>query len=219
MFVGHYAVALAAKKMAPKVSLGVLFIAAQFVDLLWPLLLLLGLEHVRIDPGNTILTPLDFYDYPFSHSLVSAIIWSIVIGLWYFASKRDKSSSVVVAFCVFSHWILDFVTHRPDLPLAFGKNIYLGLGLWNSPVVTIAIEVSLFILGVVIYLRTTSPIDHIGNYGFWSLVAVLLLIYISNFIGPPPPNEFSLAIVANAAWLFVLWAFWVDRHRSIALTN
>lgn len=214
MFVGHYAVALAAKKAAPKASLGVLFLAAQFVDLLWPLLLLVGLEHVRIDPGNTILTPLDFYDYPISHSFVAAIAWSIVLGLSYFVFRRDNKSSFVIGFCVFSHWILDFITHRPDLPLAFGKDVYFGLGLWNSSIGTVAIELGLFITGTIIYLRTTTSLDRVGSYGFWALISVLLFIYVSNFIGPPPPNEFALAVVANAAWLFVVWAYWIDRHRN-----
>ncbi|MBL7959242.1 hypothetical protein JNL27_03285 [bacterium] len=217
MFVGHYAVALAAKKAAPKVSLGTLFLAAQFVDLLWPLLLLFGLEHVRIDPGNTILTPLDFYDYPISHSFVAAIVWSVALGLLIFSIKRDKRSSFIVGLCVFSHWILDFITHRPDLPLAFDKDMYFGLGLWNSPIGTVVVELGLFITGTIMYVRATKSIDRIGAYGFWSLLSVLLLIYISNFLGPPPPNEFALAVVANAAWLFVIWAYWVDRHRIAVL--
>lgn len=217
MFVGHYAVALAAKKGAPKVSLGTLFLAAQFVDLLWPLLLLVGLEHVRIDPGNTILTPIDFYDYPISHSFIAAIVWSGVLGFLIFSIKRDKKSSFVVGLCVFSHWILDFITHRPDLPLAFDKDMYFGLGLWNSPIGTILIELGLFMTGTLIYVRATKSIDRVGVYGFWSLLSVLLLIYVSNFLGPPPPNEFALAIVANAAWLFVIWAYWVDRHRIAVL--
>lgn len=217
MFVGHYAVALAAKKAAPKVSLGTLFLAAQFVDLLWPLLLLFGLEHVRIDPGNTILTPLDFYDYPISHSFVAAIVWSVALGLLIFSMKRDKRSSFIVGLCVFSHWILDFITHRPDLPLAFDKDMYFGLGLWNSPIGTVVVELGLFITGTIMYVRATKSIDRIGAYGFWSLLSVLLLIYISNFLGPPPPNEFALAVVANAAWLFVIWAYWVDRHRIAVL--
>lgn len=215
MFIGHYAVALAAKKASPKTSLGTLFFAAQFVDLLWPLLLLLGLEHVRIDPGNTVLTPLDFYDYPFSHSLVAAFVWPIVVGSLFYVVRRDKIESVVVGLSIFSHWILDFLTHRPDLPLAFSNDVFFGLGLWNSPAVSIAAEVALFMVGVIIYVKTTFSKDRIGVYGFWSLFTLLLLIYIGNFVGPPPPNEFALALVANATWIFVVWAYWVDRHRSV----
>lgn len=218
MFIGHYAVAFSAKKTAPKVSLGVLFLAAQFVDLLWPFFLVFGLEHVKIDPGNTVLTPLDFYDYPLSHSLLSAIIWPLVLGLLYYVFKRDKRDSFIIGLCVFTHWILDFVTHRPDLPLALGKDVFFGLGLWNSPVAAIVVELALFFTGVIIYERETKSKDRIGTYGFWALIGILLLIYFVNFIGPPPPNEFALAMTANAAWLFVIWAYWIDRHRNIVLS-
>src|SRR3989339_1594487 len=124
MFIGHYAVALAAKKGAPKASLGTLFIAAQLVDLLWPLFLLLGLEHVKIDPGNTAITPLNFNDYPLSHSLLMSIVWSLLFGGVYYLIKRNKKTSVILGLCVFSHWVLDFITHRPDLPLAPGVEFY-----------------------------------------------------------------------------------------------
>lgn len=215
MFIGHYAVAFAAKKATPNVSLGLLFLSAQFVDLLWPLLLLLGFEHVRIDPGNTVLTPLDFYDYPFSHSLVAAIVWSLIFGTLYYGFRHNKKESAVLGICLFSHWALDFITHRPDLPLAFGNDVFFGLGLWNSPLFSMIIELFLFVLGIILYITTTRSQDRIGDYGFWTLVSFLLLIYIGNFIGPPPPDEFAIAVVGNAAWLFVFWAYWVDRHRII----
>lgn len=213
MFIGHYAVALAAKKTAPKVSLGMLFLSAQLVDMLWPVFLILGFEHVRIDPGNTAVTPLDFYDYPLTHSLLANLIWSFSFALIYFAFNRSLMNSVVTGLCIFSHWILDFFTHRPDLPLAFGHNTYFGLGLWNSIIGTLAVEIALFAAGAFIYLRTTSPKDKTGFYGFWSLILSLFLIYLGNIFGPPPPNEFTIAIAGNASWLFILWAFWVDRHR------
>lgn len=213
MFIGHYAVALAAKKTAPKVSLGMLFLSAQLVDMLWPVFLLLGFEHVRIDPGNTAVTPLDFYDYPLTHSLVANLIWSFNFSLIYFAFSRSLKNSLVTGLCVFSHWILDFLTHRPDLPLAFGHNIHFGLGLWNSIVGTLAVEIALFTAGIFIYLRTSLAKDKIGSYGFWSLVLTLFLIYLGNIFGPPPPDEFTIAVAGNASWLFIFWAFWVDRHR------
>lgn len=155
MFLGHYAAALAAKKISPRTSLGTFVLAAQFVDLLWPLLLLLGVEHVRIDPGNTAVTPLDFYDYPISHSLAGAVLWSAVLGLIYFLVRRSRRGAVVVGLCVASHWLLDFLTHRPDLPLAFGGEIRLGAGLWNSVTATIAVESGLFVAGIALYLDAT----------------------------------------------------------------
>lgn len=213
MFIGHYAVALAAKKSAPKVSLGILFLSTQFVDMLWPVFLLLGYEHVRIDPGNTVVTPLDFYDYPLTHSLTAALLWSLIFAFIYFIFNRNRMNSVVIGLCVFSHWVLDFLTHRPDLPLAFGRNIYFGLGLWNTIIGTLAVEIALFTAGIFIYLRTTLAKDKIGSYGFWSLVLTLFLIYLGNIFGPPPPDEFTIAVAGNASWLFVFWALWVDRHR------
>ncbi len=218
MFIGHYAVALAAKRAAPKVSLGTLFLSAQLADLLWPLFLLLGVEHVRIAPSNTAVTPIDFYDYPISHSLVGSIVWSFTLGLLYYAMRREKRSASIIALSVFSHWILDFLTHRPDLPLGFGRNTYFGLGLWNSVAGTLVLELALFIAGVIVYLQTTVAKDRSGSYGFWALTVILAVIYFGNIFGPPPPSEFAIAIAGNASWLFVLWAYWIDRHRN-PLTN
>jgi len=136
MFIGHHAVAFAAKKVARKSSLGALFLSAQFLDLLWPIFLLLEIEHVPIDPGNTAFTPLDFYDYPVSHSLVTVIGWSLAFGLIYFLRRNDKPGAWMLGLGVLSHWVLDFITHRPDLPIAPGLQIYAGLGLWNSVIAT-----------------------------------------------------------------------------------
>lgn len=213
MFMGHYAVALAAKKAAPKTSLGTLFLSAQFVDLLWPGLLLAGLEHVRIDPGNTAMTPFDFFDYPISHSLISAFFWSAAFGLVYFLVRRYTMGAWITGLCVLSHWVLDFVTHRPDLPLGFGGDARVGLGLWNSVAGTLIVESLLFLTGIAIYVTSTKARDRIGTYGFWSLIVVLAGIYAGNVAGPPPPDVKIIGIVGNAAWIFVLWAYWVDRHR------
>jgi hypothetical protein len=216
MFIGHYAVALAAKKAAPSVSLGTLFIATQFVDLLWPILLLLGLEHVRIDPGNTVTTPLDFYDYPISHSLLGALLWSGLVGFIYFALRKNKIAAVVVGVCVISHWVLDLITHRPDLPLGFSGDARLGVGLWNSFAGTVLVEAGLYLAGIVVYLKTTRAKDGVGRYGFWGLIAVLGGIYVANLLGPPPPDAQTIAVFGNLSWLFVLWAYWIDRHRALA---
>ena len=214
MFIGHIAVALGAKKAAPKVSLGTLIMAAQFVDLLWPVFLLLGLEHVRIAPGDTAFTPLDFYDYPISHSLLTGIGWSLGFGLTYYALRRSARNAWIVGICVLSHWALDFVSHRPDLQIMPGMKLYVGLGLWNSVPATILVEAGLFAAGIILYLRTTSPLDRIGVYAFWSFIAFLVIIAAGNIAGGPPPNVTVLAIVAMAVWLLVLWAYWIDRHRA-----
>ncbi len=214
MFIGHYAVALAAKKAAPRTSLGTLFMAAQLVDLIWPVFLLLGLEHVRIDPGNTAFTPLDFYDYPLTHSLAGAAVWSVILGVLYRVIRKDTRGSIVVGSCVLSHWVLDFITHRPDLPLWFSGTARVGAGLWNSVPGTLVVEVGLFAAGIAVYLRTTRSRDRTGLIAFWSLIIVLLAIYSANLLGPPPPEPGMIAIAGNAAWLFVLWAYWADKHRT-----
>src|SRR5579862_972440 len=120
MFLGHFGVALAAKKAAPKASLGTLFLAAQLADLLWPVFLMLGWEQVRIEPGNTRITPLDFVAYPWSHSLVMQIVWAVLLAFVYFATRRDARTAVIVGACVPTHWLLDWITHRPDMPLVPG---------------------------------------------------------------------------------------------------
>ena len=150
-----YCCCVGGKKDAPKVSLGTLIMAAQFVDLLWPIFLLLGVEHVRINPGDTAYTPLDFYDYPVSHSLLTGIGWAIVFGLVYYAVRRSARNAWILGACVISHWLLDLIVHRPDLPIVPGLKTYVGLGLWNSIPATIIVEGLLFVIGIVLYLRST----------------------------------------------------------------
>jgi hypothetical protein len=215
MFIGHAAVAFAAKKAAPKTSLGTLIMAAQFIDLLWPVFLLLGLEHVRIDPGNTALTPLDFYDYPFSHSLGAVIVWGLVFGGVYFAARRYRTGAITLGLLVVSHWILDFLAHRPDLPLAPGSETRVGLGLWDSVAATVIVEGLLFAAGVAFYAKTTKPIDRIGTYALWALVAFFVGVYVMNVFGAAPPSTDVIAIAGNASWLFVLWGYWIDKHRAV----
>ncbi len=218
MFLGHYGVAFGSKAVAPKASLGTLILAAQFLDLLWPVLVLTGLEHVRIDPGNTPVTPLDFYDYPISHSLLMVLLWGVSIGILYAALRKYPRGGWVVAAGVVSHWILDVISHRPDMPLAPALKTFVGLGLWYSPAATFAVEAALFAAGVVLYSRTTIAKDRTGRYAFWGLVALLAAIYILNLPGPPPPSDRAVAVVALLAWLFVPLGYWVDRHRSPRLS-
>lgn len=217
MFVGHLAVALAAKKAAPKSSLGTLAIAVTFVDLLWPVFLLLGIEHVRIEPGNTAFTPLDFYDYPISHSLLTTIGWSIGFGLVYYVLRHSIKSALILAGCVASHWVLDFTSHRPDMPLIPGIDRYVGLGLWNSVTATIIVEGAIFAIGILIYLRSTTAFDRTGRYAFWSFVVFLVLAWLGSAAGSPPPNVTALAIGALSGWLLIAWAYWIDRHRRSTL--
>jgi membrane-bound metal-dependent hydrolase YbcI (DUF457 family) len=213
MFIGHFGVGFGAKAAAPRVSLGTLFLAAQWVDLLWPTLLLLGWERVAIVPGITRVTPLDFVSYPITHSLLAAAGWALLAALLCWRAGHSRRAAVVVGGAVLSHWLLDLVTHRPDLPLVPGGVARVGLGLWSSLPGTVALEGLVFVAGLALYLRATTARDRAGVYGLWSLVAFLVLIYAANLFGPPPPSVTAIAWAGQAQWLLVLWGYWVDGHR------
>ena len=215
MFIGHFAVGFAAKTITPRVSLGALFLAVQFVDLLWPIFILVGIEHVLIVPGITKVMPLNFENYPISHSLISVLIWGLLFGVVYCFMQRYRKGAIVLGLCVVSHWFLDLIVHRPDLPLFFGESPHLGFGLWNSLVGTLLVEGILFCAGVFLYMRTTYAKDRIGTWAFWSLVGFLVIAYIGNLFGPVPPNVQAIAWTGNAQWLLIMWAYWVDRHRIV----
>lgn len=214
MFLGHFGVGFAAKPLAPRASLGALFLAAQLVDLLWPMLLLLGVERVAIAPGITAVTPLDFTHYPWSHSLLMVALWGALFALAYRALTGDRRAALLAFGLVVSHWLLDAVMHRPDLPLWPGASPLVGLGAWSSLPLALAIELPLFAVGVWLYARATSPRDAIGRWGLVGLVAVLLLIQLGNALGEPPPSVAAIAWVGQAQWLLVLWGWWLDRHRA-----
>jgi hypothetical protein len=214
VFLGHFGVGFGAKAAAPKTSLGTLFLAAQFVDLLWPTLVLIGVEKVVIAPGTTRVTPLDFTDYPITHSLLLSLVWASLFGAIYLFVRRYPKGAWICGAAVLSHWVLDLLTHRPDLPLAPGVETRFGLGLWNSLAATLVVEVGIFGVGVWLYVRSTRAIDGVGSIALWSLVGFLLVVYFSNLFGPPPPSITALAWVGQAQWLLVIWAFWIDRHRA-----
>jgi hypothetical protein len=213
MFLGHFALAFAAKKAAPQASLGTLTMAAAFIDLLWPTLLLLGVERVRIDTGQPGLTPLVFEHYPVSHSLVAVIAWAAALGALYFARTRLLVPALVVAVLVASHWVLDAVVHRPDLPIVPGGDMMVGLGLWNSAPATLAVECALMAGGLWLY-RSAVRGRGLRRLPIAAYVATLAVIYFANLFGPPPPGVEAIAIAGHAQWLLVLMAWWADRPRA-----
>ena len=214
MFIGHFGVGFAAKRVVPRVSLGTAFLAAQWLDLLWPTFLLLGMESVRIAPGATAVTPLIFDHYPISHSLLAVICWGLALGAAYAFAKGDLGGAAVVAALVVSHWLLDAIVHVPDLPLMPGASPMVGLGLWQSKAATLAVEIPIFAAGVWLYARATRAKDKAGSYGLMGLVAFLALIHLGNLFGGPPPSATAIAWVGQAQWLLVAWAYWVDAHRD-----
>jgi membrane-bound metal-dependent hydrolase YbcI (DUF457 family) len=218
MFIGHFAVGFALKRVAPRTSLGILMAAPQMLDLLWPVFLLLGWERVRIDPENTAFTPLAFDSYPYSHSLVMAAVWAAAFAALYFFRTRLRTAAVWIAVAVVSHWILDWITHRPDLPMTPWGSTKVGLGLWHSIAGTIVVESAMFAAGIWIYMRATGARDRMGRVNLWVYVATLAVMYTANVFGPPPPDVASLKIVALGLWLLPLWAAWIDRHRAAVFT-
>ncbi|MFA7228029.1 MAG: metal-dependent hydrolase [Melioribacteraceae bacterium] len=219
MFIGHFGAGLAAKKLDRKISLGTLFLASQFIDLLWPLFLLIGLEKVKIDPGNTAFTPLDFISYPYSHSFMGVLIWALLFGTVYFLFKRNLKGAVILAALVMSHWVLDLITHRPDLPLFPWMDIKAGFGLWNSVIATLIIEGTIFGTGAFLYLRSTKAENRKGKNGLWGLLIFLLIVYCMNVFGSPPPSEEAIAYAGFSQWIIIIWGYWIDRNRTSIITN
>jgi membrane-bound metal-dependent hydrolase YbcI (DUF457 family) len=214
MFLGHFALAFAAKRSAQRISLPVLFAAAQLADLLWPVFLLAGVEQVRIDPGNTAFTPLDFVSYPYSHSLLLLALWGVMFGVFYWLRSRDVRAMVVLFLLAVSHWFLDVLTHRPDMPLYPGSS-KMGLGLWNSIPRTLAIEITLYAAALWLYVRATKPRDAIGRWALATLCIFLVLVYLAAFASGPPPSVAALEGSAlPGGILIILWSTWVDRHRE-----
>jgi hypothetical protein len=214
MFLGHYGLALAARRLAPKPSLGTTLLAANLADEVWPLLLLLGIEQVKIVPGLMAVSDLDFTSYPWTHSLLVEVLAGLVLGGCYLLARRDRLGALVVAALVPSHWVLDVFFHRPDLPLWPGGPRY-GLGLWNSLPLTLIGEAVIFGGGLWIYLRRTKAIDRTGRWALWGLVAVLVASYLSSLFSPPPLSTTALAWMALVPlWLFIPWGYWIGRHRE-----
>lgn len=213
MFIGHFGVGFGAKKATTEISLGTLFLAAQLLDLLWPTFVLFGWERVEIQPGNTDMTPLNFTYYPISHSLLMACLWGIVFGLVYYLIRKNRRGSVILGLLVVSHWVLDLLVHRPDLPLYPGGSIYVGFGLWNHTTLALILEGIIFIGGVWLYISATRPKNKVGSISLYAMIGLLVIIYITNLFGSPPPSVEAIGWAGELQWVFVIWAYWVDHNR------
>ncbi len=216
MFVGHFGVALAAKRVAPRTSLATLVAAASFLDLVWPVFLLAGAERVRVvQDAPTPFLRLDFESYPGSHSALFAALWAAVFALAYLRTTGYRTGALTCGALVFSHWVLDLATHRPDLPLWPGGP-KAGLGLWYSTAGTLVVELAIFMAGIAVYAGSTRPRNAVGRWGLAGFVLLLLLAYVSSLGGPPPPSVTAIAVVSLlGAALAIALAAWVDRNRDV----
>ncbi len=222
MFLGHYGVALALKRAEPKLSLGTLFLAVQLADVLWGVFLLTGWEQVRIDPGFTAVTPLQFVDYPISHSLVGMAVWAVVgAAVYYSWPTRDTSrhwqAAAMVGLAIVSHFALDLIVHLPDLPVAGQDSPRLGLGLWNHPTATVLLEVASLAAGLAVYVAFRSNRHPVRPGRLAGLVVVLVAVYLTSVFGPPPPSVTILAMADIVGLLaLAVFAAWTDRRATPA---
>jgi hypothetical protein len=212
MFVGHYGVSFPAKRLEPSLPLWLLFLAVQFLDILWAPFVLLGIEKVRIVPGFTASNPLDLYYMPYTHGLLAALFWSCAAAVVYHFVVRPLHwrASFVIGLAVFSHWILDFIVHSPDLPL-YDNHAKVGLGLWDFPAVAFGLEAALLFGGMWLYLRKRLA----RSLGTLALGVLMLGIQAYLFFGPPPTSDraaASTAIVAYGAFALVIW--WLQDRRT-----
>lgn len=216
MFIGHYAVGFASKRLAPRASLAWYVAGATLLDLLFPLFVILGVESARFVPAESPFLRISLDNYPWTHSLAMALAWSVAFALLCWAVTRARAAALVAGAAVFSHWVLDFLTHRPDMPLWPGGAARVGLGLWYSTAGTLVIEGLLFVAGIWIYARTARPRDRAGRWALWGLVAFLALSYAGSLASSAPPNPRVFAWVGLVAgWGMVAWAWWIDRHRDV----
>ncbi len=216
MFIGHFAVGFASKRVAPKSSLAVLLAAPLLADLLWPAFLLLGIERVEVTPSANPFLNLTFLSYPWSHSLVMGLVWGLLFAGTYHALTRYTPGAVIIAIGVVSHWVLDVITHRPDMPLSPWSSRLYGFGLWESVPATVIVESLMFSAGIWIYTRCTSARDRIGRYAWWGLVVFAALGYVLSLLPAKPPGVTAIGWTAlSLGLLTAVWAWWADRHRSV----
>lgn len=216
MFVGHYGASYAIRAARPAIPLWLLFIAVQLIDVVWALLVLVGIEKARIVPGITASNPFDLYYMPYTHSLVAAIVWAMAATAACRSRPRFRTgtAAIWVGVAVFSHWVFDFVVHRPDLPL-YDDTMKMGLGLWNFPVIAFALEAALLFGGMALYLRKTTSVDAVGRFGPAIFGVIMLAIQAWIFFGPPPASPAAAAVTALVSYVaFAALVRWLDGRRK-----
>ena len=217
MFVGHYAAAFAAKAVRPVLPLWLLFVAVQLVDFVWAVLVMTGVEKIRIIPGYTPANPLDLYHIPYSHSLVAGIVWSIAFGVLYLLAKRGagtKLSALVLGLAVFSHWITDLLVHKADLPILYGAP-KLGFGLWDYFWLSQILEIGLLVLAFIWFLRVTQARSRWGALAPWCLLAAMIALQTGQHTLEPPGDSVAFAAQGLVVFsLLAVLAWQVERTRT-----
>lgn len=219
MFIGHFAAGIAARSLQPRLSLGYLFLSVQFLDLLWPSLLMLDIEKVAIAPGITQVAQLEFTSYPISHSFVMAVFWSLLFGTVYYSITRDKWSALILGSGVLSHWLLDLVVHVPDLPLSPLHDLKVGLGLWRSVFATVVLESAMFFVAIVLFYLAEQRQGLKTGWRRAVFFFILFAVYLFNTFGAVPASVKDVAIGAQFQWLIVVWAFWLDADSKKTVTK
>jgi len=216
MLVGHYAVALIAKRNQPKINLGTLVFAAMLADFAWCAFMILGLEQVQFKSGLGAGQYFSATNIALSHSLLMDFVWATLFGLAYFLRSRHPAAASTIFFVVLSHWFLDFVSHRPDLPFAPGTRRFVGLGLWNSIPATLLVEGAFWLFAILLFVRATHSRSRKAAFVFWAGISLLTLVWLSNIAGPPPQNP-KVAPFASLIFfsLTLVWACWVNRSRVV----
>jgi hypothetical protein len=215
VLVGHFAMGFFGKRVEPRLSLGTLILAAMLPDLLWPVFTVAGLERVKFGSGLGAGNYLEAVDIAMSHSLLMGAVWAAILGLTYIWMGRSLRGACVLIVVVLSHWLLDVVSHRPDMPLAPAMSLRLGLGLWTSIPATVLVEGGLWLTAIVVYARATEARTRAGVYAYWSVLPLLTLIWYNNIAGPAPDNAASAPVASFVLFsLVVLWAYWMNRLRS-----
>lgn len=212
MGVGHFAASFAVRGRFPRVPLFVLLVAGAFLDLLWAFAILVGLEHAHIGMETDSVIPIVLDSVPYTHSLVAAAVWgALVAGLWWLW-RRDRSAALLLGALVVSHWLLDYASHVPDLPV-LPSGPLVGLGLWRSRAWSLAVEIGMLWAGLAVYARDTMARDRIGAVGLVLALFVLTILGAGAFFSPAPPSVTPL-VVGNFVLLVPLWLVgWVDSHR------
>lgn len=217
MFVGHYGPAFAAVAARKTIPLWIAFMAVQLVDVLWAIFVLFGVEKVRIVPGITRTNPLDLYHMPYTHSLVGAMAWAITAGIVYYSFRKLDGclAALIVGAAVFSHWLLDWSVHRPDLPL-YDNAFKVGLGLWNYPAFAFVLELGTLFGGIYLYLKTTESVSDLGRYRMLGFGILMLISQSILFFGPLPWSDKAAATLALISYfVFAAIAYWLEKQPTV----